>query len=88
MRTFVVTLALALTSGLAAAGGAALFLSITPVIKEPDLQWLRQYTATKTLPKPHPHAGIFIYAFPQAAVFGSMDRDKQWGDDSANRVSY
>ena len=41
MRTFVVALALALTSGLAAAGGAALLLSITPVIKEPDLQWLR-----------------------------------------------
>jgi hypothetical protein len=48
MRTFVVTLALALTSGLAAAGGAALFLSITPVIKEPDLQWLCSAQWTET----------------------------------------
>jgi hypothetical protein len=88
MRTFAVALALALTSGLAAAGGAALFLSITPVIREHDLQWLRQYAAARTLPKPHPRAGIFISAFPHAAVFGSMDRDKQRDDGSAEPVSY
>jgi hypothetical protein len=89
MRKLVVALAIALTAGLGAAGSVSMYLSITSVVTPTHVEWLaRTYTATKTLPKSQQSAGTFIFASPRHLGFGAMDRDKQWGANSVEPVSY